>query len=227
MRYPRFVLLAFCLALSASTCLGQGFTVAANPSSAIIYPGEQGVAVTVTVNAGAYTGPVTITMFGLPSGVTAAPLVLAGSSSGTLLLSASLSAGQEGFSPLYDSANTSWTAPVTLLAAAGASLSTAQFFLTVSISNPAFVPASGSINLPIVNINTNGVAVISKTTDVAGAITITSADGQTTYLPNSSDTDNTATFHVHGNSTAGMPKLPYHIKLNTSVDLLNAMGLNC
>ncbi len=66
-----------------------------------------------------------------------------------------------------------------------------------------------------------------KTTDVPGTITITSADTQTSYLPNADDSDNTATFHVHGNSTAQMPKLPYHVKLNTSLDLLNTMGLQC
>lgn len=93
------------------------------------------------------------------------------------------------------------------------------------ISNPAYVPTT--INLPIVNINTNGVPIVSKTTDVTGTIAITSPDGQTSYLPNSDDGDNTATFHVHGNTTALMPKLPYKVKLNTSLDLLGTMGLSC
>ena len=83
------------------------------------------------------------------------------------------------------------------------------------------------VNLPIVTINTNGVPIVDKTTEVPGTITITSANAQTSYLPNASDSDNTATFHVHGNSTAKMPKLPYHVKLNTSLDLLNTMGLQC
>jgi hypothetical protein len=76
-------------------------------------------------------------------------------------------------------------------------------------------------------INTNGTPIVSKTIDVPGTITITSADGQTSYLPNSSDTDNTAIFHVHGTTTAVMPKLPYEFKLGTSIDLLNTMGLSC
>ena len=70
-------------------------------------------------------------------------------------------------------------------------------------------------------------AIVDKTTDIPGTIQIKSADGQTSYLPNSSDTDTTATFHLHGNSTIYMPKVPYHVKLNTSLDLLGAMGLVC
>ena len=210
-----------------SACHAQTFAVTADPASLTIYPGQQGVPVTITVSKSTYNGPVDITLAGLPSGVAASPLTLAPGSSGTLTLSASLSAGQEGFSPTAPSATTNWTAPVTVVGAAGTAQAAAQFSLTVSISNPSFAPAASAINLPVVNINTNGVAIVSKTTDVAGTITITSADGQTSYLPNSSDSDNTATFHVHGTSTALMPKLPYHVKLNTSLDLLNTMGIEC
>jgi len=71
------------------------------------------------------------------------------------------------------------------------------------------------------------VPIVDETTEVPGTITITSADGQTTFLPNASDSDNTATFHVHGNSSAEEPKTPYHVKLTTSIDLLYTMGLNC
>ena len=102
---------------------------------------------------------------------------------------------------------------------------TAPVSLTVSLQNPAFTPVK--IDLPIVRIDTGGAAVVSKTTSVPGTITITSADGSKSYLPNASDTDSTANFHVHGNSTALMPKLPYTVKLNTSLDLLGQMGLVC
>jgi hypothetical protein len=163
---------------------------------------------------------------GLPSGVSVSPLTLQAGSSGTLNLNASASAGQEGFSATAV-ALTSWTAPVTVVGAAGSVQAKSQLALTISTSNPSFSPAAAAINLPIVNINTGGVGIVSKTTDVPGTITITSADGKTLYLPNASDSDNTATFHVHGNSTALMPKLPYHVKLNTSLDLLYTMGLTC
>ena len=210
-----------------SVCYGQTFSVEATPNSVTICPGQQGVPVTVRATGGAGDRPIEITLTRLPSGVVASPLTLAPDSSGTLTLSASLAAGQEGFSPSGPSATTSWTAPVTVAGTAGSDQAASQLLLTISISNPSFAPTPPAINLPVVNIDTNGVAIVSKTTDVSGTITITSADGQTSYLPNSNDTDNTATFHVHGTSTALMPKLPYHISLNTGLDLLNTMGLQC
>jgi hypothetical protein len=196
---------------------GQTFTLTASPSSLTIYPGQQNVPVTIAASSSSYSGPIGVTLGALPSGITLSPLTF----------SAALSAGQEGFSPAGPSMTTSWTAPVTVIGTAGSARATTQLSLTVSISNPSFAPAASDINLPIVTINTNGVAVVSKTTDVPGTITITSADTLTSYLPNSNDTDNTATFHLHGNSTAAMPKLPYHVSLNTSLDLLDTMGLQC
>jgi hypothetical protein len=222
------------VAVFSLTCigLGQNFTVTAAPSSLAIYPGEQNIPITVTVNSGDndsdnYTGPVVVTLTGLPSGMTVTPLTLSPGSSGLLYLNASVSAGQEGFQTANASPVTSWTTQVTVTGAAGSTQVTSPLTLTVSISNPSFAPAPAAINLPIVNIDTSDVPITNKTTDVPGTITIISADGQTSYLPNSSDKDNTATFHVHGNSTAVMPKLPYHVKLNTSLDLLGAMGLTC
>jgi hypothetical protein len=211
----------------ASACCGQTFTVSAAPSSLTIFPGQQNLLVTVSLT-GRASGPVSVTLTGLPSGIVVSPLTLTAESSGTLILSASLAAGQEGFPPgAGPSAQTAWTAPVTVVGAAGAGQATALLSLTVSISNRSFAPAASAINLPIVNIDTSGVAIVSKTTDVPGTITITSADGNASYLPNAGDSDNTATFHVHGNSTASMPKLPYHVSLNTGLDLLNTMGLEC
>jgi hypothetical protein len=216
------VALFFCPA-----AFGQSFTIAASPSALTIYPGQQNVPITVTVSNSDYSGPIVVTLSGLPSGITASPLTLTAGSSGTLNLSASVASGQEGFPATAASMTTSWTAGVSVIGAAGSLQAASQLALTVSISNPSFAPAPSAINLPIVTINTNGAPVVSKTIDVPGTITITSADGSTSYLPNSSDSDNTGTFHVHGNSTAAMPKLPYHISLNTSLDLLNTMGLSC
>jgi hypothetical protein len=220
-------LYALCVFSSVSACYGQAFTVSAAPSSLTIYPGQRSVPVTITASSSTYTGPITITLNGLPSGITVSPLTLTAGTSGMLTLSASVAAGQEGFEATSPTMVTSWTAPVMVVGAAGSAQATAQFPLTVSISNPSFVPAPSAINLPVIHINTNGVGIVSKTTDVPGTITITSADGQTPYLPDSSDSDNTATFHVHGTSTAAMPKLAYHVSLNTSLDLLNVMGLQC
>lgn len=168
-----------------------------------------------------------MTLTGLPSGITVSPLSLAAGSSGTLNLSATRAAGQEGFDPTNNPTPTTWTAQVKVVGVAGSLQATTPVAVTISLSNASFVPAAADINLPIVNINTNGVGIVSKTTDVPGTITVTSADGQKSYLPNAGDSDDTATFHVHGNSTAVMPKLPYHVKLNTSLDLLGTMGLTC
>ena len=111
-------------------------------------------------------------------------------------------------------------ATIQLVAAAGGTQATAAVTMTVSRSNPAFVPASSNINLPVVTIDTGGVAITSTNTDVSGTFTVTSADQSVTY-----ESDSNSTFHVHGNSTALMPKLPYKVKLGTSVDLLTAMGI--
>jgi hypothetical protein len=209
----------------ASICWAQTSTLSVNPPALTIYPGQQNIPVTITVSGN--VGPVSVTLTGLPSGITASPLTVTAGNAGTLMLSASVSAGQEGFSNQNLPIPTSWTAPVTVHGISRSAQATAQFSLTISISNPSFTPAASAINLPIVTINTNGVPIVDKTTNVTGTITITSADAQTSYLPNVNDSDNTATFHVHGNSTAQMPKLPYHVKLNTSLDLLNTMGLQC
>ena len=222
-----FALSVFGALVLCSASSGQTFTVTAVPSSLTIYPGQQNVPVSISVGASTYTEPISITLTGLPSGITVTPLTLTSGGTGTLKLSASVSAGQEGFQNTAPTMTTSWTAAANVVAAAGATQATAPFALTVSISNPSFAPATSAINLPIVTIDTSGAAIVSKTTDVPGTITITSADGQTSYLPNGSDSDNTATFHVHGTSTADMPKLAYEMKLNTSLDLLNTMGLSC
>ncbi|MGC1616878.1 MAG: CotH kinase family protein [Candidatus Acidiferrum sp.] len=200
------------------------------PRSLTIHPGDVNVPVTVSVSGGAYTGPLNIALIGLPSGITITPqtpLTLAAGQSGTLRLSASLSADQEAFPAAGAADPNSDTKVVTVVGMAGPVLLSSTMNLTVSLSNSSYSPDPSKINLPIVNIDTNGAAIADKTTEVPGTITITSADGQTSYLPNGSDSDNTATFHLHGNSTSAMPKKPYHVKLNTSLDLLNTMGLTC
>ena len=205
----------------------QTFSISASPASLTIFPGQQNVLVTVTASSSSYTGPISVTLSGLPSGVTVTPVTLTAGGSGTLKISASVAAGQEGFPPTVLGPTTSWTASAALVGAAGSTQATSPFAVTISISNPAYAPPAASIDLPIVTINTSGTPVVDTVTEVPGTITITSADGQTSYLPNSSDTDNTATFKVHGQTTAVMPKLPYKVKLNTSLDLLGAMGMKC
>lgn len=205
---------------------GQSLQVSTSSPSLTIHPGDQNVPLPVTVNSNGFSGPVTVTLTGLPSGIAVTPLVLNGGGSGVLTLSASTSADAEGLTPGLGAPDTH-TSTVAVIAIAGSSQGTSGLSLTVSLENAAYAPAANQINLPIVSINTNGQPIVDKTTDVSGTITITSADGKTSYLPNSSDKDITATFHLHGNSTVLMPKKPYSVKLNTSLDLLNTMGLSC
>jgi hypothetical protein len=221
----------FVVVHSASGCGGASLSplpkIAAGPQSLTIHPGDQNVPVTVTLGKSTYTGPFLVTLTGLPSGITVTALTLPANSSGTLQLSASLSADQEAFPAANPADANSDTKVVTVVGAAGSSLISSTMTLTVSLSNASYSPPSSNLNLPIVTINTNGAPIADKTTDVPGTITITSADSQTSYLPNASDSDNSGTFHLHGETTAVMPKKPYHVKLNTSLDLLNTMGLTC
>jgi CotH kinase protein/Bacterial Ig-like domain (group 3) len=202
-------------------CGTESIIATASPSPVTIYPGQQNVPMKVDATLAGYPGPIVITMTGLPSGITAAPVTLNSGGSGTLYLSASVATGREGFSGGGPSMNTSWATSASLVVQAGSNRRTLPISLIISISNPSFAPAPSAINIPILTINTSGTPITSKTTDVSGSVTVTSADGQSTYL------SDTATFHVHGNSTAMMPKLPYHMKLADSTDLLDAMGLQC
>ena len=208
------------LALAAG-CGSEAPTVIATPSQITIYPGQQQVPVSVSTTGDGYNGTIKITMTGLPSGVTATPLALPSGGSGILYLNASLTAGQEGFPPTSPSTNTSWTANSNVVATFGSVQATSTLPITVSISNSSFAPAPSAINLPILTINTSGTPIVSKTIDVSGTVIITSPDSQTTYL------DDAATLHVHGHSTASMPKLAYEMKLADSIDLLATMGLKC
>lgn len=60
---------------------GQASTVTAVPSSLTIYPGQQNVPVGITVGKSTYTGPITVTLTGLPSGITVTPLTLSNGAS--------------------------------------------------------------------------------------------------------------------------------------------------
>jgi hypothetical protein len=226
-RAVEFALYAIGFFSLISASYGQTFNLAVSPGRLTIYPGQPDVFLTITASSSAYSGPISVTLTGLPSGITVYPLVIKPGAPGTLRLGVSGSAGQEGFSPSAPSQSSSWSTAVTVVGATGSAQATTQFLVTMSISDPSFAPASAGINLPIMSINTNGVAIVNKPTDVPGTITITSADAQTTYFPNAGDSDNTGVLHVHGWTTAGMPKLPYHVLLNTKVDLLGTTGFKC
>ena len=229
-KFPRILLFALTLVaflLTAATAIAQSFTVSSSPQALTVYPGETNVPVTVSVASSTYTGPVNVTLVGLPSGITVSPasLSLAPGSSGTLMLNMALNADQEAFPANAPTNPNTATSNISVVGAVGSTTANSPIALTVSLSNPSFVPST--VNLPIVQINTSGVAITSTETKIPGTITITSADGSKTFLPSSTNTDNTGSFKIHGNTTADFPKLAYTVDLNTSLDLLSVMGLNC
>lgn len=207
---------------------GQAFSVTSGAGTLVIHPGDKDVALPVVLSGdGSFAGPVTVTLAGLPSGITVKPVLLSPGASGTLLLSASVAADQEAF-PASNPGNPDTAASTaTVVAFAGEQRATAPLLLTVSLQNPSFAPQPNQINLPILRIDTNGVAIADKATNVPGTLTLTSADTQTFYLPGTAGSDATATFHLHGNTTLVMPKKSYHLKLNTSADLLSSLGVAC
>src|SRR5664279_2164086 len=175
----------------------QSFTVTASPKSLTVHPGDQHVAVNVSVGTSTYMGPINIIFKGLPSGITFTPLTLTAGSSGTVFLSAGLNADQEAF-PANGPANpNSKSNTVTVVGAVGAVQQTTTMTLVISLTNPSFAPSQ--VNLPTLKIDTGGTPIVDGTTDVPGTVTLTRPDG-TAILPNATNTDNTANFHLHGHS---------------------------
>jgi hypothetical protein len=140
------------------------------PAALTIHPGDQNVPLAVGVSNGANLGPLSITVMGLPPGISVSPLTLSAGQSGMLQLSASLSADQAAFSGLGIASD---VRTVTVVAASGATaLISSPMQLTVSVSNPSYVPDPSKINLPVVKVDTGGTAIVDTTTDVPGSISV-------------------------------------------------------
>lgn len=89
------------MSVASAVTQAQSFSLSVPPAAMTIYPGEQNVPITVSVGSSSYAGPVSITLTGLPSGITVAPLILTPGSSGTLLISAALNSDHEAFPPVH------------------------------------------------------------------------------------------------------------------------------
>ena len=74
-----------------------GVNVSAAVQQLTIHPGDANVALDVTAGSAGYAGPIVVTLSGLPSGVSAAPITLMPGETGTLYLNASVAADQEQF----------------------------------------------------------------------------------------------------------------------------------
>lgn len=204
--------------------MGQTLQITPSSTELMVHPGDTDVPVSVSVSAPG-TQMVSLTLIGLPAGFQVTPAMAGNGQTATLKVSVSKSAGSGAFAD--DSTKTTVGSTATLIAYAQGQTAAVPIHVDLSIANPSYAPATGTIDLPIVRIDTGGVAIVDKTTNVPGTITITSANGAATLLPGAAGTDNTATFRLRGNSTATLPKPPFRIKLNTSTDLLTGLGVVC
>lgn len=218
----------FAFVLLALPAHSQSLSVVPANGPILIHPGDDNIQVPVSVSSPNAGELISVTLAGLPSGITSSSIVLPAGSSGTLTLKANLHAGIElfpsGEATLGLTPNVV-TVSTTLKAVSSTGLASSSLPLIVSLANPSYLPSRSS--LPVLRIDTGGASIVDKITEVAGKLTLSSADGTKSFLPGLAGGDSTATFHLHGNSTSLMPKLAYHVKLNTSADLLSAMGLNC
>ncbi len=210
-----------------SLILAQSIQVTSSPSSITIHPGlSQTISVTVT---GTSPTPVSVSVTGLPSNVTAspAPLILSAGGTGTITLSAATNADFESFSAYAPDSPITHSGSGSLKAVSGGISASSNLSYVTSLSNPGFAPASSAINLPVLRIDTGGVAVTSGDVNVPGTVTLTAADGMTTLVPGAANSNNAITIHLHGNTTAEMPKKPYTLKFGSSFDLMTALGVSC
>lgn len=192
-----------------------GFTLTLSTTSIALYPGSaQSVEVRVIPNNG-FQGSVTISANGLPSDVrlSPSPFQVAANQSGTLTITAGLRAAAERFDPNTIGID-SLALPLTLRGTAGTASSTANLTLSVTLQNPAFVPAA--TNLPVLHITTqDGAPIDSTETYVAGSLTVSNdLDGADVVY------SGTMQIKGRGHSTWAMPKKPYRIKLDSKASLL-------
>lgn len=194
------------------TAGSANFTVSAPGADFTIYPGQT-TTVPVTVS-GSGNGPVTLTVTGLPSGVTVQPVsAMVGSTANLTFVSTPALAAEcfRGTSLVYSAYSA-----VAIQATGSGGTTALGYGMDVTLENPAFTPAK--TDLPTLTIVTDGGAeVASKDDYVTGTMSI--AD------PRSSKNAYTGTMSIkgHGNTTWQMPKKPYRLKLDSKSKLL---GMN-
>jgi hypothetical protein len=156
---------------------------------------------------------VSVSVTGLPDGVTVTPTVLslASGATGTLTFKASTTAGAALFAA---QGGTTVTVPLTIQATTGPASASTGVALTLTLANPNFVPTV--TDLPVMQITTDGGAPIANTTDyVTGSVSIVPGTA-------AADKPYTGTMQIrgHGNTTWLMPKKPYKLKLDSKAPLL-------
>lgn len=203
--------------------VSQGTLVITLSSSTItVYPDNtstQTVQATVTASA-IQAQPITVTLSGLVPGLTATPskLSLPSGASGTFTFQASSTTAAAAITAASGTGPGSIptvTLPVTMQATSGTLSTSTTLNITISGSNPNFVPAT--TDLPVMQITTdNGAPIDSEDTYVSGSVSITPGSANTTDTAYSG----TMTIKGHGNTTWSMPKKPYKLKLDSKSKLL-------
>ena len=174
-----------------------------------MYPGQTVTVPIVVVNLGNVSDKVTFTASSLPSGVTMAPVTATPGTIANLTFVSTTALAKELFTGAY-----TWSADsdIMITATGKGGTSAIPLVLETVLTNPAFTPST--TNIPVVDIETTGQAPItSKDTYVTGSMTITDTSNS------SNNYSGTMEIKGHGNSTWGMPKKPYRVKLDSKAKL--------
>jgi hypothetical protein len=184
------------IALTVSVKQAAGFTLAPSPSSLSVIQGSSGTSSIAVTDTGGFTGSVTFTASGLPSGVTASFSPASSTSSSVLTLTASSTA-------------TTGPATVTVTGTSGSTTATTAIALTVSAKVTAGFTLSSSPTSLTVKQGSSGTDTITVTDTggFTGSVTFTATGLPTgvtaSFSPASSTSSSVVTLTASGTATVG------------------------
>ena len=184
------------IALTVSAKQTVGFTLAPSPSSLSVIQGSSGTSSITVTDTGGFTGSVTFTASGLPSGVTASFSPASSTSSSVLTLTASSTA-------------TIGAATVTVTGTSGSTTATTTVALTISAKVTAGFTLSSSPTSLTVKQGSSGTDTITVTDTggFTGSVTFTATglpSGVTaSFSPASSTSSSVLTLTASGTATVG------------------------
>jgi hypothetical protein len=224
-RLPAFFTFFSLFLIVALTGCGSGtpptLAITLSNSALTVFPDNTSTkTLQLSITATGVKTPATVTLSGLPSGVTITPakLTLSPGTSGIFTFLAATTAGEAAITAAGGAvlgSNPSVTLPVTIQASNGVVQASANLSLTISGTNADFVPTS--TDLPVLQITTAaGAAIASTDTYVTGTVSITPGTANTKDVAYSGPME----IKGHGHTTWAMPKKPYKIKLDSKSALL-------
>ncbi len=193
----------------AGTGAGTGFTLSVLPSTLSVAQGNNGTSTITAADIGGFTGSVSLTASGLPSGVTASFNPNSTTSTSTLTLTASGSA-------------TTGTAAVTVTGTSGSLTQTAQINLTVTTGGGAptivgFSPPSGPEGTLVKLSGTN----FTGSGNATPVVTLAHQGGGSVAAPLSSFTATTINFVIPSGAATGDITVTVGSQSATSTTALN------